>query len=84
MAARRENRSLDSAVSAPCRDKDSKRPCVCRSAVTRTYFEMLVTAAAPAEATEAAVRVYSYHHPGYGPADAVRLIEGWLAPRALN
>jgi hypothetical protein len=45
---------------------------------------MLFNAASPAEALEAAVRVYSYHHPGFGPAKAVRLIERWLTPRALH
>jgi hypothetical protein len=84
MAARRENRSSDAGDSAPCVDKDSNSPCACRSAVTRTYFEMIINAAAPTEAMEAAVRVYSYHHPGYGPANTVRLIEQWLAPSALH
>ena len=84
MAERRVNRLSNSEISAPCGNKNTNNPCSCRTAVTRTYFEMLINVASPAEAMDAALRVYSYHHPGYGRANAVQLIEHWLAPNALN
>jgi len=84
MAARRGNRLPDPKVLSPCGDRELKAPCLCRAAVTRAYYEMLLSGASPVAAKEVAVRVYNYHHPGYAPAEAGRLIERWLIPNALH
>jgi hypothetical protein len=84
MAARKDHKRARQAGAPPCGDRGEASACLCRRAVTRAFYEMRLNAASPAEALAAAVRVYNYHHPGFAPAEAQAIIQGWLTPRALN
>ena len=84
MVARKETKRPLAAGAPPCGDHVHDRPCACRRAVTRAYYEMRASVATRAEAMDAAVRVYNYHHPGFPPAEAIAIIRRWLEPNALH
>ncbi len=53
--------------------------CRCRAAVTRAYRTLCASGEAESVAFEAAMRVYTFHHPETAPGAAAGLVERWVA-----